>query len=146
MACRVSKYLFAEGIVSGFPQTIPANNVIGGRILQAFGGLKIGVQRNRVGVFGKISPGVVRYSHVVTSFVFAPHPIELEVSALNTVAWQVGGVVEAYPGRRWLLRIEASDVYSPARIQRSSEAGIPFDSFIGSSHAIVMGFGFGWRF
>lgn len=146
VSCRVAEHIFADGLVTTFPRDAPANNEIGGSMLHAFGGVKAGVQRDRVGFFGRAAIGIVRHSNVVTSVDPRVNPPVLSTGPLNTAAWQFGGVIEVYLAPRWLLRIDAVDMIIPSHISPLLYAGENNDVVTPGTHAIVLNFGVGWRF
>ena len=82
----------------------------GGRLVQALGGAKVGVRRDGYGVFAKIRAGVNHYSRAFASGDTITGAIQTRGS--NVAAIDVGGVVERYVGRRWLIRFDGSDVIS----------------------------------
>ena len=87
--------------------------------VQGLAGLKSGVRFDKVGLFGKIRPGVAH--NVFTSvknapchtFVAPPNsPLPgctFGRTARNDFALDLGGVVEFYPARRWVMRFDVGD-------------------------------------
>jgi hypothetical protein len=146
VSCRVAEHIFADGAVTTFPRDAPANNEIGGSMLHAFGGVKAGTQRGRIGFFGRAAVGIVRHSNVVTSFDPGVNPPVLSAGPLNTMAWQFGGVIEVYLAPRWLLRIDAIDMIIPEYVSQGVYAGLDNGTVVPGTHAIVLNFGVGWRF
>jgi hypothetical protein len=146
LSCRVGEHIFADGLVTTFPRDAPANNEVGGHMLHAFAGVKAGVQRERIGLFGRAAVGIVRHSNVVTSFDPRVNPPVLGAAPLNITAWQFGGVIEVYLAPHWLLRIDAIDTIIPSHLSRLLFAGENGDVQIPGTDAIVLNFGVGWRF
>jgi hypothetical protein len=146
LSCRVAEHIFADGVVTTFPRDASANNEIGGSMLHAFAGVKAGVERARIGLFGRAAVGIVRHSNVVTSFDPGVNPPVLSAGPLNTMAWQFGGVIEVSLAPRWLLRIDAIDMIIPSYVSQGLYAGFNNDIVVPGTHAIVLNLGVGWRF
>jgi len=86
----------------------------GGRKTQALFGAKVGMRRERIGFFGKVRPGFVRFSNFERNLLVClpgvPCPPQPPARFSETdFALDVGGVVELYPSRRSLLRIDVGD-------------------------------------
>lgn len=85
-----------------------------GRKVEGLFGPKIGLRRQRFGVFGKARPGFVHYSGVPpVACIRAPCFIDRTNFAID-----VGGVVETYPSRHSVVRFDIGDT-----IIRSSIVG-----------------------
>jgi hypothetical protein len=117
----------------------------GGRLVQALVGAKLGVRRDGYGVFAKIRAGVNHYSGAFASVDRTTGATQTRGS--NVAAIDVGGVVERYVGRRWLIRFDGSDViliFHPTTIvingaTIATHATTP-------THSIHLVVGIGWRF
>lgn len=90
------------------------NNVrAGGRILQGQAGVKIGKRFKSFGIFAKARPGVVSFSKTGAFEGFDnsqgfPIPI-LTVKRRNYFSFDLGGVIEFYPSRRFITRFDGGD-------------------------------------
>jgi opacity protein-like surface antigen len=95
----------------------------GGHIYQAQFGVKAGKRFKRVGLFGKIRPGFVRFTQVsqfiglrLKTFI---HPsqgrevqlenAEFRIGKATYLSADLGGVVEFYPSRRLVTRLDIGD-------------------------------------
>jgi hypothetical protein len=110
------------------------------RRLEAFAGVKAGYRGERVGVFGKVRPGITRLTHTGVNCV-------AEVCALMLIALPVyerefaldaGGVVEFYPSSRLVARFDLGDEIIR---QRSGPPHHP-----GTRHNFTSRLGVGFRF
>jgi hypothetical protein len=87
----------------------------GGRAVQGLFGVKIGKRFKRFGVFGKARPGFISFGEGVSELapsgpVFDPaQPLSFRTRRLTHFAADLGGVLEIYPSRRVLLRLDAGD-------------------------------------
>jgi hypothetical protein len=88
-----------------------------GRITEGFFGVKIGKRFNKWGIFGKARPGVMSSSHGKFDIVVIGTPTTSPPSInfpsftfvekrLTTFAMDVGGVVEFYPTKRIITRLD----------------------------------------
>lgn len=85
-----------------------------GRKVEGLFGTKIGLRRQRFGVFGKAKPGFFHYSRVPpVACIRAPCFIDRTNFAID-----IGGVVETYPSRHSVVRFDIGDT-----IIRSSIVG-----------------------
>ncbi|HKQ52527.1 MAG TPA: hypothetical protein VJT74_09170 [Pyrinomonadaceae bacterium] len=87
----------------------------GGRAVQGLFGVKVGKRYKRFGIFGKARPGFISFSEGISELVpddsvFDPQaPLNFRTRRLTHFAADLGGVLEIYPSRRVLLRIDAGD-------------------------------------
>lgn len=135
----------------------------GGRKTQALFGVKAGVRGNRIGVFGKVRPGFVRFSRFERN---------LEVPLLDSTSGQpslsptfsetdfaldLGGVLEVYPSRHTVIRVDVGDTIihsnSGEEILQPGLTPSPqgsFRSVVGvvrsTSHNLQLNVGIGFRF
>ena len=129
----------------------------GGRKTQGLFGIKVGIRREKIGIFGKARPGFVRFSHFERQifFVCPPSFDPCVVRPLSTFtqtdyALDIGGVVELYPSRRSVVRFDVGDTIIRPRFRESillRGEDFPFSSFTRStSHNLQFSFGVGFRF
>jgi opacity protein-like surface antigen len=99
----------AEGTVFQRPPTDdPATR---GRWAQAFFGVKAGKRSSNLGVFAKLRPGFSRFDGITSVMTGRNGAIEISPIKDNSFfAIDVGGGIELYPSRRWIVRLDASDV------------------------------------
>ncbi|NOT59913.1 MAG: hypothetical protein HOP19_06770 [Acidobacteria bacterium] len=87
---------------------------------QLLGGLKAGARFNKFGLFGKIRPGIMRNEDFTFTnapcFNFSQPPnsnlpqCRFEPITLNDFALDIGGVLEFYLARRWVIRFDVGDL------------------------------------
>ena len=110
------------------------------RRLEAFAGVKAGYRGDRIGVFGKLRPGMTRLTHTGVN-------CAAEVCALMLIALPVyetefaldaGGVLEFYPMSRVVARFDLGDEIIRQRL------GPPHHQ--GTRHNVTSRLGIGFRF
>jgi len=79
-----------------------------GRASSAFFGPKAGIRWRRFGIYGKVQPGFVTFSNVVTSGSITGN---FNTARKTHAALDLGGVVEFYPSNRIILRADGGDVF-----------------------------------
>jgi hypothetical protein len=116
----------------------------GGRISQAFAGVKAGRRAGRVGYFGKIRAGVQSHSE---GLVAVPSPGQPVYGRIYRPAFDIGAVIETTIARRLLWRVDVGDVISlyPSRTipidgQPSKQYAMPM------TDTITVSSGLAWRF
>lgn len=104
---NLTSYWSIEGEMNIFPR----DNAINGRILEGLVGTKYGPRRKRAGLFGKVRPGLLHMSKSLSSCGFASLTDIRCVTerTRNDFALDVGGVLELYSTRRWLVRFDMGD-------------------------------------
>lgn len=84
-----------------------------GRITEGLAGVKVGKRFEKWGIFAKARPGVVSFSEGTFNVVDNPanpaFPFQFELNRLTTFATDIGGVIEFYPSKRIVTRIDAGD-------------------------------------
>ena len=85
-----------------------------GRAAEFLGGVKVGKRFNNWGVFAKARPGIFHFNADFGGFVTClspgcPFPTEPFSPVRNHFATDIGGVVEIYPSKRIVTRIDAGD-------------------------------------
>jgi len=109
-----NRSIAAEAEINFFPQTqlIFSSSIRGA--VQAQFGAKLGKRFKRFGLFGKVRPGFISVDDV---FSVTPDSVTLingltfnfKVERTNFFTLDAGGVLELYPTRRSVVRIEAGD-------------------------------------
>jgi hypothetical protein len=113
-----NKHLALEAEGNFFPHPNLQDQSRNGRLLQGQFGLKAGKRFGKFGVFGKARPGFASFSQVLT--VVGNQTIDVGGGQLFTFpifdvrrktyfSMDVGGVLEFYPSRRVLTRIDVGD-------------------------------------
>jgi hypothetical protein len=86
-----------------------------GRITEGLFGVKVGKRFEKWGIFAKARPGVISFSEGKINTVFVTgvpvtslgvFPFEFQTSRLTTPAFDVGGVLEFYPSKRIITRLD----------------------------------------
>ena len=106
---NVNKNFAVEGVIEGFPLedksltqlTIPQPRV------QGFFGVKTGVHRDKYGVFFKVRPGFIRYSPTLSCSSLQA----CEETKVTKFALDVGGVVEGYVAKHFMVRGDFGGTY-----------------------------------
>ncbi len=135
-------YRFVRGIALDADVSVfPSENETGGRVSQALIGASLGWRGERIGLLGKVRPGLVHFSDrfiapgIVCIAIF-PTPESCLIDSTN-VAIDVGGVFNLYPTRSTVLRV---DVGNTALRFGSHEPSA------GWTHHLQVNIGAGWRF
>jgi hypothetical protein len=151
---NVNRYVALEVETNHLPDR-NLNEEFRSRRQQVFAGVRVGKRWEKIGLFAKARPGLLYSANEPPrgpcTFSFPESPCHGE--GRSFFAADVGGVVEYYPTRRTILRVDAGDT-----IVRYTEAGPvnfpPVGTFPGSSlfrpagttHSFQMSIGFGFRF
>ncbi|HYL10017.1 MAG TPA: hypothetical protein VEU31_04715, partial [Candidatus Acidoferrales bacterium] len=144
---KILPFFYADSSLIFFPRNTASAGVHdGGRILQGLFGIKAGIRRNRIGLFGKVRPGFHSYSAALSTNLTVPGPLPRE--RVTNFVEDLGGVVEFYASPRTVLRFDASDLH----IYYSTRKGILFNgtpfAVAGGPrlHSIRLSSGIGFRF
>jgi hypothetical protein len=152
---NLSRHVALEGEVNFFPHAYKhwVTPLSGGRITQGLFGVKAGVRKEHFGFFGKARPGFLRYGRTVANVRFpngnGPDPRDpfgFEFGSTTHFALDLGGVVEYYPSRRTILRLDIGDTlirYANIPVFNSSGQLINVTE---RQHNAQIGVGFGFRF
>lgn len=152
---NLNSYFALEAEVNFFPRNYRQvrTNFTGGRLTQGLFGLKAGIRRNKIGIFGKVRPGFMSSGRAVIAHFPTgngpdpQNPFGFEDMRATQFALDVGGVFELYPTRRTMLRFDVGDT-----IVRYP--GFPFIQFPQGTviekalytHKLQFSAGFGFRF
>lgn len=94
----------------------------------------------KVGLFVKARPGFMRFH--------GERVPGASVNGTTKFALDLGGVLELYPSKRTVVRIDAGDTiifYNGETVRRFSLPGGPQER-LGTGHGLQIGIGFGYRF
>lgn len=134
----------------------------GGRKTQGLFGAKFGKRYATLGLFAKARPGFVRFSkgdyrQVGSCIAIFPPPIGcFEPTAKTNLAFDFGGVVEWYPSKHTIVRLDAGDTI--IHFGNRNVAAIDVPVGLGPSRLVVIpiaadttqnfqgSLGIGWRF
>jgi hypothetical protein len=110
---NVSSYIALEGEVNFFPQRINVSHFTSsGQRLEGLFGIKSGIRSKRVGVFGKLKPGLIHFSqqHRPCTIVGPVRAVGCAfLRTENNFALDLGGVVEFYPWSSITVRFDTGD-------------------------------------
>jgi hypothetical protein len=146
---NVTNNIAFEAEVNSFPRELRDLHMPAGRFLQGQFGVKTGKRFHRFGLFGKLRPGFVRFTKV-SRFTGSHEVVVFDTLTLQLVRFQVpefdihdatyssvdvGGVIEFYPSRRIVTRLDLGDTIIRYGVFREEAF---FDCPISSScHAVV---------
>lgn len=123
-----------DGEVSYFPEN-PAGNF--GQTA-AFAGVRAGVRTEKIGVFAKARPGAVRFGGDFFGV--------RNGGSQTKFAFDAGGVLEFYPSRRVIVRIDVGDTIIPFGDDRIFTGASINPVRPGTTHNLQASFGIGFRF
>jgi hypothetical protein len=143
----------ADAAVNFFPRGTKSSGVHdGGDIFQGLFGIKGGIRRDRVGIFGKVRPGFNSYSRAITGvsqISAGPPPLFKNLFDRSTnFVLDLGGVVELYPTRHTTLRFDLGDthIYFATKSFVSSTGSVISIPGGQRRHSIELSIGYAWRF
>lgn len=157
LAYNVTNNIALEAEINVFPRE---REFEGGQKVQGLFGTRIGVRRERFGLFGKVRPGFVRFNNLMLApgpfacpggICQTPPPPPQTFSETN-FALDIGGVVELYPSRRTIIRFDVGDTIIRSNSDQIilipfSESPLVPQSFIRStSNNLQISVGIGFRF
>lgn len=140
LALEAELELFPKAELLSRPDTFNDGNLI-----QGLFGVKAGKRFEKIGVFGKARPGFqyaskgdLRFkSNIGCPTVFPPPAGCFETTSRNSFAFDLGGVVELYPTKRTLIRLDVGDTI--VRLGARNVAGILSGPLLLPSFAVVIG-------
>jgi hypothetical protein len=133
---------------------IPRGNrpLSGGKKTQILAGVKYGIRTEKYGIFGKIRPGVIRFTAyprliglAVVSSPTGGNPEDVLVITQEIPSTffniDVGGILEYYPTKRTVLRMDVGDTIVRYNAQKPKDINPSF-----TRHNLQASIGFGFRF
>ena len=119
----------------------------GGKMIQAFAGVRWGVRRDHWGIFAKFRPGAQIYT-LTEGFDFRQFFDPRQPLPTSTVlAFDAGGIFEIYTSRHTMLRFDAGDTRILFHDRHFLDfTGAPFTVPGGNRPSIQLTGGFGFRF
>jgi hypothetical protein len=156
---HITNYLAVEAEANFFPRD---RGQAGGRAVEGLFGVKAGWRFEKVGVFAKARPGF--FSARTTDFrpregigciAVSPPPatcFDERQRRETSFAFDVGGIVEVYPTRHFIVRFDAGDTvirFDEQPVKASSTAfstGVIVTAPARTSHNFQGSFGIGLRF
>lgn len=104
----------------------------------ALAGVKVGKRWRKAGVFAKARPGLIHFGGSSYNQFNNVSPMKF--------ALDLGGVVEFYPTKRSILRVDVGDTFIPFGGDTFATSTPPFIRTPGRTHNLQTSFGFGYRF
>jgi hypothetical protein len=142
---RCYRVFYFDSDLLYFPQTTNSSGPHdGGTILQGLFGLKGGIRRNHVGIFGKVRPGFHSYSQALSAISGSG---ESSYERSTNFVLDLGGIVELYPNQHGTIRLEAGDTHIYFATRDINVDGAQ-ESVGGGKlrHTIQFNIGYGWRY
>jgi hypothetical protein len=147
---RIWRFVEADASMSFFPREAqPDSFGDGGRILQGLFGVRAGFRTKHMGFFAKARPGFQSYSQGLSSITFPPDfsSESLAFTRATDFALDLGGVIEIYPTKHFVIRIDAGDTSIFPGARNFITNGVSFaEPAQPRKDTIQFGAGFGWRF
>jgi hypothetical protein len=147
------RFFYADSAMNFFLRDTNSSGVHdGGQIFQGLFGLKGGIRRDHIGIFGKVRPGFNSYSRALTAIQQSsagPPPLFKNVFDRSTnFVLDLGGVLELYPTRRTTLRFDMGDthVYFATKSLVSPNGTVISVPGGQRLHTMVFSVGYAWRF
>jgi Outer membrane protein beta-barrel domain len=117
LSYNLNRHFALEAEVNFFPRDYRKvrSNFTGGRMTEGLFGLKAGLRKNKVGIFGKVRPGFESSGRAeIARFPNGngpdrQNPFGFEDMRATQFALDVGGVFELYPSRRTIARFDFGD-------------------------------------
>lgn len=131
---NANDYIAFDSEISYFPQN-PSGDFGETAVLA---GVRAGIRTDKIGVFAKARPGLIRFGG--DSFKV------YNGAARNNFAVDVGGVLEFYPNKRVIIRVDAGDTIIPFRNDGVRTGASIIPGTPGTTHNFQGSFGIGFRF
>jgi hypothetical protein len=86
-------------------------SVIDGLIIEGLAGTKVGIRKRRVGFFGRVRPGFMRFSNTLGDCTRVSVGTQCSFDRPRTdFALNIGGTAELYITEKWLVRTDLGDI------------------------------------
>jgi hypothetical protein len=111
LSYRFSRWLAVDGEVNFFPADVGSPAFSGSR-LEGLAGVRGGPHLGSTGVYLALRGGAVRFSEAPAPFpciAIFPPPLVCAIGGDTVPTVQLTGGFEAFPGDRWVVRVEAGD-------------------------------------
>jgi len=152
---NLNKNISLEAEQNYFPHENFFEDSRAGTLWQGHFGVKIGKRYGKWGVFAKARPGFASFSKAVTkidtfTFVdFFGQTVTIPILGLKRqthFAMDLGGVIEFYPSRKVLTRLDIGDTIIPKGNETFVPAGNNFQRLTRTTHSLQISAGIGFRF
>lgn len=144
----IFRFLYADGSLIYYPRGSTPGFQDGGTLFEGLFGLKGGIRRDRLGLFGKLRPGFARSSNVVTGFASSGASVQETLGTYRTFAVDFGGVIEVYTTKRQLIRIDVGDthLYYHTTFIHNPDGSVTTLPGGTRQHSIQTSISYAWRF
>lgn len=106
---RLYKTLRVDSSFSFTPiAPVTGTSDVGGRLTQAFLGVRAGLSKGRIAIDAKVRPGLASFCQVILT-ITPPPKLQLFVGRLTEPSLDIGGIVEVGITRRFAVRYEMGD-------------------------------------
>jgi len=147
---RLLRFLYADSSVEFYPRASKSIGFQdGGRIVQGLFGVKAGISRKYVSIFGKVRPGLIDATQTINRFTTASGSTTTFVTgAFQTFALDLGGVMEVYATKHTFVRFDVGDthLYFPDKTVTLANGQATTISGGSYQHTMQYSVGYGWRF
>jgi hypothetical protein len=151
---NLNKNIALEAEGNFFPHENFNDSSRAGRLLQGQFGLKAGRRFGRFGIFAKARPGFVSFSKVITqvgatTVDFNGQPLTFPIFGQRRKTYfsmDLGGVLEFYPSRRVLTRIDVGDTLIHYGSGSLFQSGVTLVPGTRTAHNLEVSAGIGFRF
>jgi len=142
------RFLYADGSLIYYPRGATPGFQDGGTLFEGLFGLKGGIRRDKLGLFGKLRPGFARSSDVVTGFTSSGGSVQETLDTYHTFAVDFGGVIEIYTTKRQLIRIDVGDthLYYHTTFIHNPDGSVTTLPGGTRQHSIQTSVSYAWRF
>jgi hypothetical protein len=106
---RLYKTLRVDSSFSFTPiAPVTGTSDVGGRLTQAFLGVRAGLSKGRIAIDAKVRPGLASFGQVILT-ITPPPKLQFFVGRLTEPSLDIGGIVEVGITRRFAVRYEMGD-------------------------------------
>jgi hypothetical protein len=109
---NVNPAMSLEGEGNFFFNDAVPNIQSGGHAAEGLFGAKLGYRSDKVGVFGKVRPGLISFSNAIQNATFSlstPPFLSIQTGRRTRPALDLGAVIEFYPAKHWAWRSDLGD-------------------------------------
>jgi hypothetical protein len=141
---RLYKTLRIDSSFSFTPTApVTGSSYVGGRLTQAFWGVRAGLSKGRISVDAKVRPGVASFGQVIRRVTLPPN-LQFFVGRLTEPSLDIGGILEVGITRRFAVRYEMGDtmIFYGSRRLFTNQPPVSSDLV----HTLQFGTGFVFRF
>jgi hypothetical protein len=147
---RLLRFLYADSSLEFYSRDSKSIGFQdGGRMFQGLFGIKCGITRDRISIFGKARPGLMVSTDTVTGFSTSQGSNSSALTGpFSMFVLDLGGIVEIRATRRTFVRIDVGDthLYFPDKTVTLPNGKTTLISGGSYQHTMQYSVGYGWRF